>query len=268
MSNFAAQWKHQKLTFQKEVLTLLQQHQGIVPDEVRKVIVALVKTETGMGGALKLVDAAIGKKERATAMKALTHVHGVIEKNYKVFEKAGREVMDAMLSADAQAATPIETIAKCVTKFKSDFGGFETSIAEAIEYLQEEKGGEKVTIISLEGDLKGAVTTFEKKLKPFKTLEKQFKVMDRVDKATEAMRTYSDAAARSEVAEATTGLQAFFDQVDDLDAYAKTVKAHGSKPDDDYVAAIESLCKAMRTIKNQRGTVSMKNLQALAAGNT
>ncbi len=265
MSNFVAQWDHLKKEFGKNVLTLLQEGKDDVPGDVRKSIIELVKTETGMTPALKLVDAAIGKEQRATAMKALTKVHGVIEATNKVFVTAGVNAMNGAMEATPEGAQALGKIADCVKTFNKEFHEFETSIAEAIEHLQEAKGGVKIAIFSLEGDMIGAVERFKKNIKAFASLEKKFKVMDYADKTAKPLESYSVAVARSQVKEARKTLMAFFDAVDELDNYGKKVQADKSKPDEDYLEAIEKLCTAVRGIKNGRGNDSLRNLDELIA---
>src|SRR5437016_1936921 len=133
MSNFAVQWEHAKKDFGKTVLTHLQEGKDDVPDEVRKSIISRIKTDTGMTPALKVVDAAIGKSERATAMKALTKVHGVIEANNRIFVEASVEAMNAVALAGPGATDVLVKIADCVKKFNKEFHDFEKDIAEAIE---------------------------------------------------------------------------------------------------------------------------------------
>jgi hypothetical protein len=257
-----------KKQFHSTVLGHLKTGGTDVPDDVRKGIIELVKRDTGLTPALKVVDAAFAKRHRATVMKALTKVHTVIEENTKVFQRAAVPAMNAANDAFGTGAyDALNDIAMCIKDFNGKVIKLETDIAKELEDLQEAKGttGVKVEIISLEGDMKGAVEKFKKDIKNFKDLEKKFKVMDKVDKMAETMRTYSDAAARTQVTEARKALEKFFDWVDDIIDYKDTVKGDKSKPDDDYVEAIGTLCKYLKAIKDQRGKVSMTNLKQLEA---
>lgn len=184
MSNFVNQWQVLKSQFGKEVLTLIKAGGADVSAEVRSEIIELVKLDTGMSPALKLVDAAIGKDDAVAAMKALNKVHKVIEKTDKVFQHA---FIGAMNAAADSGADSVEKIARRVGDFNKEFKSFEKSVSEAIEFLQEKKSGVKLLVFSLEGDLKGDVKRFESKIssKECKALEKKYKVMSRVDDAKE-----------------------------------------------------------------------------------
>lgn len=115
--------------------------------------------------------------------------------------------------------------------------------------------------------MNGAIDKFKKDTKSFADVEKKIKMLDACKPAVKAMQAYSKAAARTEVAEATTQLQAFFDGVDSLVAHGKKVPNQKPKPDDDYIKAVNSLCDALKALKNARGAVSMKNLTQLATTN-
>ncbi len=268
MSDFLKTWEKTKKQFGVTVLGHLQTGGAGVPADVRKAVIELVKTETGFTPALKAVDAAFAKGHRAVAMKALTKVHSVIEQNTKVFQKAAVYAMNASNEAtDPNAGPIIMDIASCIKEFNTKVIAFETDIAKKLESLQEAKGtdGVKINIISLEGDMKGAAEKFKSDVKKFATLEKKFKVLDRVAKSAKVMRDYSDAAARTQVTDARVALEAFFDSVDDLDTYRKVVEKDKSAPDADYVEAIEKLCTAFKAIKNTRGKASLANLKQLEA---
>jgi hypothetical protein len=256
------------------VLGQLQAGGAGVPDGLKKNIIALIKLESGLTPAPKLVDAGFAKSHRATVMQALTKVHLVIEKNTKVFQKAAVEVMNAAMQTEA--APEIGKIACAITEFNAKVINLETEVAKELEKLQDSKGGKAlmndgdikpvhVDIISPEGDFKGGVERFKKDIKDLSALERKFKVLDRVDKAARAMRTYSDAAARTQVKEARVALEEFFGMVDDIDRHCKQVESANPKPAEDYRKAIELLCKSLRAIKSQRGKASLENLKKLEA---
>ena len=200
MSNFANQWQTEKTQFGKAVLALIKQAGDEVPGEVRAEIVDLVKLDTGMSPALKVVYAAIGKEDAVAAMKALPKVHKVIEKTDRVFQLAATERHAGYGGRRPDGGRRVEQVALCVASFNKDFKGFEKSVSEAIEYLQETKtDGVKIKVFSLEGDLTGAVKRFEKDIggKECKALEKKYKVMIRADDALESMKLYSKAVAET-----------------------------------------------------------------------
>jgi hypothetical protein len=274
MSDFLKTWEQTKKQFSMTVLGQLQAGGGGVPDDVKKNVIALVKLQTGLTPALKLVDAAFAKGHRATVMQALTKVHLVIEKNTKIFQNAAISAMNA--SNEKGAAPEILDIATTIKDFNSKVIRLETEIAKKLEKLQDVKGGKAlmddgeikpvhVNIISLEGDFKGGVEKFKKDIKDFSALEKKFKVMDRVDKASKAMRTYSDAAARTQVKGAREALEEFFSVVDEIDKYRKQVENDKSKPDEKYLKATELLCTSLKAIRNTRGKASLENLKQLEA---
>jgi hypothetical protein len=123
MSNFLQTWEQTKKQFGKTVLGQLQAGGAGVPDDVKKNVIALVKLETGLTPALKVVDAAFAKGHRATVMQALTKVHLVIEKNTKVFQNA---VISSMNASNAKDAAPeILEIAMTIKDFNSKVISFE-----------------------------------------------------------------------------------------------------------------------------------------------
>jgi hypothetical protein len=265
MSNFVNQWNVLKNGFGKDAVALIKEAGTGLDPAVRSEIVELVKYETGMSGALKVVDAAIEKKDAVAAMKALNKVHKVIEKTDGVFQPAAKNVMNAMMSADATVVDVVEQLAKCVATFNKEYKSFETSVAEAIEFLQESKKGVKIKVFSLEGDLKGAVKVFKAAItdKTGKALEKKYKVMDRVDEALKSMKLYSEAVGETNVKDAKKWLETYFGDSEDLDKYFKNLEGENPPLDADYLTAVEKLCKAMRTIKNQRGQDSLRDLNEL-----
>lgn len=274
MSDFLKTWEQMKKEFAKTVLGQLQAGGAGIPDDVKKNVIALVKLETGLTPALKVVDAAFAKGHRATVMQALTKVHLVIEKNTKIFQNAAISAMNA--SNEEDAAPEIGEMAMTIKGFNGKVSGLETDIAKKLEKLQDLKGGKAlvddeeikpvhINIISLEGDFKGAVEKFKKDIKDFSTLEKKFKILDRVAKATKSMRTYSDAAARTQVKDARVALEEYFDVVDEIDNYRKQVEKDKSTPDEKYIKATELLCTSLKAIKNTRGKASMENLKNLEA---
>lgn len=277
--SYVKDWEKAKKDFAAKVVGHLQAGGAGVPADLKQAVVTLLKTETGMTPALKEVDAAFDKKERKPAMSGLTKVHGAIEKAamhvQKVALSAGSAAADA---ADQAAQNALNEIQMAGLEFKRTLTGFETRIAKQLEQLQEEKspGGVKIDIISLEGDMNGAIEKFKKDAKPHAALEKEHKVLDATAGAAKAMQAYSKAAARTEVKNALDALQDYFAAVDKLDTHRKKVVADckktaaalptaAGKAVEAYVKAVDTLCDALKTIKAQRGTVSLKNLQALAA---
>ncbi len=141
---------------------------------------------------------------RKAAMKALTEVHGVIEKVAMQVQKialtAGSKAGE---NKDKTAKAALDEIQMAGLDFKRTLTGFETAIAKQLEKLQEEKSadGGKIDIISLEGDMNGAIDKFKKDTKSFADVEKKIKMLDACKPAVMAMQAYSKAAARTEVAE-------------------------------------------------------------------
>lgn len=64
-------------------------------------------------------------------------------------------------------------------EFKRQITGFETEIAKELGSLQEEKSpeGAKINIISLEGDMNGALAKFKSSINPHAEWEKKLRVL-------------------------------------------------------------------------------------------
>jgi len=268
MTTFLKEWEKAKKEFQTKIAAELKNGGQGIPADFRNAVVTLVKTDTGMTPALKDVDAAFTKKHRKAAMEGLTKVHGVIEKAAMAVQKialgAGGKAAEATDDATVDALNEIQNIG---LDFKRKLTAFETDIAKAIEKLQEAKSptGAKIDIISLEGDLEGAVNQFKKDVKAHAALEKVHKVLESIKPAIKSMHDYSKAAARTDVDNALTSLESFFAGVDKLDTLQKKIAAMKPALDADYVKAVKDLRDALNTIKTQRGNVSHKNLKQLKA---
>ena len=268
MSNFLADWSKAKKEFTVAVAGQLQAGGAAFPADVRQGVVAFLKAETGLTPALKEVDAAFGKKHRKSVMQGLTKVHAVIEKTAMQAQgialKAGSKAGEV---TDDKAKRALDEIQMLGLDFKRTITGFEVRIAKDLEKLQEAKSpdGVKIDIISLEGDMNGAIAKFKTDTKAFGEAEKRLKMLGAVEPAVKAMQAYSKAVARTEVNAAITGLEAFFTAVDKADGYRKKAAATSAKTDATYIKAADSLCAALRSIKSQRGTDSMKNLKKLEA---
>ena len=271
MSDFLADWNKAKKDFTTGVVGELQKAGAGIPADFRQEVVALLKAETGMTPALKEVDAAFAKKYRKAVMQGLTKVHAVIEKSamqvQRVAVRAGNKATEV---TERNAQNALGEIQMIGMEFKRQITGFETRIAKELESLQEEKSpeGTKINIISLEGDMNGALAKFKSATKPHAELEKKLKVLGATDPAVRAMQAYSKAAARTQVNEALVALEAFFKGVDTLDAHGRKVAQGNPKPDPDYLKAVDSLCAAFRAIKTQRGMDSHRNLKQLEAAGT
>jgi hypothetical protein len=143
----------------------------------------------------------------------------------------------------------------------------EAGIAKDLESLQEAKSPDrkKIDIISLEGDMVAAITTFKQAIQPFAALEKQFKVLPKIEPASKAMHAYSKAASRTEVKVALGALQTFLKAVDTIDTDCGKIGSTKPAPDKKYAEAVDTLRGALRAIKQQRATVSLNNRKKLQA---
>lgn len=268
MTSFAKEWEKAKKDFKTDIVSKLQNGGDGIPAEIKTAFVTYLKGDTGMTPALKDVDAAFDKKHRKAVMKALTSLHAVIEKAGMQLEKvslaAGSKALD---TKDKKAKFVLSDLETTGIMFKKELTGFETKVAKQLESLQEDKSdsGEKVDIVSLEGDMNGAISKYKKDTKDFADLEKKFKVLNAVKPAEKAMQAYSKAAARTEVSKAIYELETFFKGVDTLEQHFDTIKKDKSQPDAKFIKAVDLLCASLRTIKLQRGNVSHKNLKALEA---
>lgn len=268
MTSFLADWSKAKKDFTVAVAGQLKAGGAAFPADVRQEVVAFLKAETGLTPALKEVDAAFGKKHRKSVMQGLTKLHAVIEKSamqaQKVAFKAGSKVNDV---DDDEAKRALGEIQMLGLDFKRVMTGFEPRIAKDLEKLQEEKSadGVKIDIISLEGDMNGAIAKFKSDTKAFGDIEKKLKMLGAVEPAVKAMQAYSKAAARTEVKAAITALTTFNTAVEAADKHRTKVSNGAAKADDNYLKAADSLCAALRAITSQRGKDSLRNLQKLEA---
>lgn len=268
MSNYLADWTKAKKDFAATAVGELQKGGAAIPAEIRQGVVTLLKTETGLTPALKEVDAAFGKKYRKAVMQGLTKVHAVIEKTIMAVQAVSQKARSAAMDATDHAAQgALDEIHMAGVVFNRTIGGFETRIAKELESLQEEKsadGATKIDIISIEGDVNGALAKFKSATKPFAILEKQYKLLPAIEPAVKAMQAYSKAAARTEVKAAITALDGFIAGVTKFDDHRKKMAAT-DKPNSTYFKAADSLATALRAVVAQRATVSMKNLKQLEA---
>lgn len=268
MTNFAKDWEQAKKAFKAQVVGELRNGGAGVPDDYKTALVAYLKADTGMTPALKDVDAAFGKGHRKAAMQALTRLHGVIEKAAMQLQKISLAANSkAAATKDKAAVNALGEIHMAGFEFKKKLTGFETAVAKKLEALQQAKSptNAKIDIISLEGDMNGALSKFKTDAKKYPELEKKFKTLNAAKPAEKAMQAYSKAAARTKVSDALAALDDFFQCVDDLTSHRNAIAKDKSKPDQKYVDAVTSLCDALKTIKSQRGAVSHKNLKALQA---
>lgn len=274
MAGILADWEQIKRDFAQGVATEIKT--GSISQDYADAIKKLLTTDTGLTPALKDIDTAIAKKERKTAMTGLTKLHMVIEKI--------RKPIDDLISLGGNKATDQEKVFKqskdpvdkmklkmlndlveTIFTYKQGILKLETTVAKAIEKVQEQKGptGKKIDIISLEGDMKGALEVFKNAIKPFVNEEKTHKTLAKTDALVNSMKAYSKAAARTEVKNAMAALNQFFTAVGEIQKATNNVGRAQPPVADGYKKAVESFNKALQAIKSQRGDVSMKNLKQL-----
>ncbi len=169
--------------------------------------------------------------------------------------------------ADKLKKKMLDDLVETIFTYKQGILKLESTAAKAIETLQVEKSpqGKKIDIISIEGDMKGALEKFKKDVKAFVAEEKFFKAVAKCEALEKTMHAYSKAAARTEVKAALTALDQFFVAIGEIVKVSNSLDRSKPAPPAPYKKAIESFCKALDTIKKQRGEVSHKNLKALEA---
>lgn len=268
MGKFLKEWEAAKKTFSTDANTWLKAGGDGIPADLRKEVAFILKADTGLTPALKIVDDGFAKKHRKAVMNALTNVHAVVEKVAPVLVKVGGHFMaKSSEGKDRKLQNVLNELAIVVGTLNQALKKLEAGIAKDLESLQEAKSpdGKKIDIISLEGDMVAAIAKFKTATKPFAALEKQFQVLTKTAPATKAMTAYSKAAARTEVKAALTSLEDFFKAVDKFDVDCGKIGSVKPAPDKKYVDAVDTLRGALRTIKSQRATVSLKNLKKLEA---
>jgi len=244
MTAFLKDWEKEKKAFKANVLTELQNGGAAIPADFKKLAATFLKADTGMTPALKEVDAAFGKGHRKAVMDALTALHAVIEKTaVKVLTFAGEARTKSNEVTDQTASNALSEIHMAGATFNKVVIGFETPVARELEKLQQTKSptNTKIDIISLEGDMDAALAKFKTEAKKYSELEKKFKTLNAAKQAEKAMQAYSKAAARTQVTEARVALEVFFEGVDDLVDHKNTIAKDKSKPDQNYIDAVETL---------------------------
>lgn len=276
MAGILATWEQIKKDFAAAAAVELKS--GSLPADYSAALKKVATTDTGLTPALKEFDAAISKKERKPAMTGLTKLHMVIEKIRKPIDDlislGGNKVTDQELiakktkdPADKLKWKMLNDFVETIFTYKKGILNLEAMAAKAIETLQVEKSPvkKKIDIISLEGDMKGALDKFKSDVKAFTAEEKHFKALAKTEALTKSMQAYSKAAARTEVKAALVALDQFFVAIGEMNKVLNNIDRVKPTPPAAYKQAMVSFCKALDTIKKQRGEVSHKNLKALEA---
>lgn len=276
MPAILADWEKNKKGFASAVSAELKS--GLLSSDYIAAIKNILNSDTGLTPALKEIDSAISKKERKPAMSGLTKLHMVIEKIQKPIDAlitlGGNKVTDQGLifkqtkdPNDRIKMNDLNEFLEKIFDYKKAILKLETTAAQAIEKLQVEKSpdGKKIDIISIEGDMKGALDKFKKDVKGFTKEENHFKALAKTEALAKSMQAYSKAAARTEVKAALTALDQFFDAIGDMIKIQNSLDRVKPPVPDAYKKAVESFVKALNAIKKQRGEVSHKNLKALEA---
>lgn len=173
-------------------------------DTVKKALLGTVAKSTGISPAIKDIESALEKKERATLEKALN----------KFFSVRGTY---ASFLLKEQAQYKPETDMDIWVAYRELIYGLEQiekDAAKDAEALQKEKGDgtTAITWLSLEGDMKSTVEASKKHFEAYSALKTKYKISGLLDKSKPAIewtQKYTKAAARTQAKEAREALEGF-----------------------------------------------------------
>jgi hypothetical protein len=191
MSDFVGDWQKLKAKFDETGLNR--------PTRVKETMFGTMKMGTGISGALREIDTAIGKKERAPLAQAINKFLAVRDPFCKICS-------DRALKANADGED------EAAAAYASLNGGLQkiaVQAAEELKKIQIKKGGAAVPMIEIEGDVKATVMAAHRSLAGFAALEKKHKVMETADAAAAETVKYTKAAARGDYTLAIQALTRF-----------------------------------------------------------
>jgi uncharacterized protein YqgV (UPF0045/DUF77 family) len=246
-TNFAKQWTDAKSSFETAT------NRKKPSEETISFFGKVFRKSSGVENSLKAFDSAMKKGDTKKAAETYQTAWELCGKYSTFLGKQGAQIEeDAIRDEYIKLVMVLSTIV--------------AELPKKIKELQKEKGQVKVAVGPFFADMNGQLADFLKlckKDKPAGTAEKAHKVAKKVEPVLKALKSYTAAAGKSDVAGAKQGLDDFASAGDTFEKYCARVSGIVSSDDTlkDYKKAVDDiggLCKTIRTGRAETARVKLE----------
>jgi hypothetical protein len=230
-------------------------------ETTKKVLLGTVQKASGISPILKDVDSALQKQERTPLEQSLNKLFAARGAYVTFLNQEQKQFLN-------DPADPELIVWKAYHALIFGLQKIETDAAGDAKKLQAKKSPGKVSIewLSLEGDLKGTITTAKNDLSKFSSLEKKHNILKKADLTLKDTEKYTKAAARTEYKDAREALLSFQTDAKKCAGDLKTILS-AEKSDANFTKALQKFHDAMAALASSaRVAAQINNLKAAEQG--